>query len=327
MQELISKYGINDGFYNRYFRQNAQFRYGVEMLQFLYFKKGKFLNPQKKDFYFDGYTKEEIVNFFEKQELNIPQLTFCITSKCSLNCKDCGSLIPPFNDKAHIDMSCEEFRESLDKICNCVTKIRRFVILGGEPLLHSDLSEMINLACEKENIDVVEVITNGTIIPSKEILQTMKKYNKKTYLYISNYSSNPEIEKRLKHDEIKKVLEEYNIKLQMVEVMGWLREFGFKKTADDFDETVKRYKKCHCSHCTQVFNSKIYLCSKASSAIELGLVNVDDYIDLRTTTDLKKDFIEFYNKDYLKACEYCILSDVKVKPALQMHKVGVTNEA
>ena len=59
----------------------------------------------------------------------------------------------------------------------------------------------------------------------------------------------------------------------------------------------------------------------------MGLVNVDDYIDLRTTTDLKKDFIEFYNKDYLKACEYCILSDVKVKPALQMHKVGVTNEA
>ena len=317
MKDLAIKYNINDGFFNRYFRQNAEFRYGVEMLQFLYFRKGKFLNPQKKSQFIDQYTEEEITNYFEKNELNIPQLTFCITSKCSLKCKDCGSLIPPFNICGHIDMSFTEFKENLNKITNAANRIRRFVLLGGEPLLHKDLYKFIELACKKENIDVVEVITNGTVLPNDNVLEIMSKYNDKTYLYISNYSSNEELKPRLKHEEIKELLKKYNIKLQMVDVMGWLEEFGFKQQADNRDITIERYKRCHCSHCTQVFNNKIYVCSKASSAIELNLINVDDYIDLLKTTDLKQDFINFYNKDYLKGCEYCILSDVPVKAAIQ----------
>lgn len=317
MEELIKKYSINDGFLNRYFKQNAEFRYGVEMLQFLYFKKGKFLNPAQKNIFIENYTREEINNFFEKKELNIPQLTFCITTKCSLQCKDCGSLIPPFNDKGHIDMPLDEYKSYLDKICNSVDRVRRFVLLGGEPLLHSNLDKMIDLACEKENIDIVEVITNGTIVPNEQVLEVIQKYNKKAYVYISNYASNPQLEKRLKHDEIKQKLKKYEIKLQMVDVMGWLQEFGFKNTKDDFETTLKRYKKCHCSHCTQVFNSKIYICSKASSAIELGLINVDDYIDLKKTENLRDEFVSFYNKDFLMGCNYCILSDVPIKAALQ----------
>ena len=312
-----TKENISDGFYNRYFKQNAEFRFGVEMVQFLYFKKGKFLNPRKKDEYIEQYTKEDIENFFDKGELNIPQITFCITTKCSLKCKDCGSLIPDFNCKEHIDMSLDEFKQSLDKVCDAAAKIRRFVILGGEPLLHKDLSVMIDHAAQKENIDVVEIITNGTMIPGEAVLTAIEKHNKKAYLYISNYAVNKDLLPRLKHEEIKSLLKLHNIKLQMVDVMGWLKEFSFSKEASDFETTKARYKKCHCSHCTQLFNSKIYVCSKASSAIELGLVDVDDYIDIKNSKDLKQDFIKFYDKDYLKACEYCILSDVPVLPALQ----------
>lgn len=317
MENLIEKYNISDGFYYRYFRQNAEFRYGVEMLKFLYFKQGKFLNPRNKDIYIEQYTQEEIKNFYEKNELNLPQLTFCITSKCSLVCKDCGSLIPPFNKCGHLEMTLQEFKENLDKITSAVTKIRRFVLLGGEPLLHKDLSKFIELACQKDNIDVVEVITNGTLLPNEEVLNVMSKYNKKTYLYISNYSSNESLKPRLKHEKIKNLLKNYDIKLQMVDVMGWLEEFGFKEQADDETKTINKYRKCHCSHCTQVFNNKIYVCSKASSAIELNLINVDDYIDLLKTTDLKQDFVTFFDRNYLKGCEYCILSDVPVKAAIQ----------
>ena len=314
----LSKEKIGIGFYNRYFKQNAESRYGVEMANFLYFRKGKFLNPRKKDEYIEQYTKEEIENFFDKGELNIPHITFCITTKCSLSCKNCSSLIPKFDNETHIDMSVDEFKSSLDKICSVASKIRRLVFLGGERLLHKEFDKILEYACSKENIDLVEIITNGTVIPNKSVLETIRKFNKKAYFYISNYSTNKALLHRLKHEEIRAALKEYNIKMQIVDVIGWFKEYGFTKEPSDTAVTTERFNKCFCSHSTHALNSKIYICSKASCAIELGLVDVDDYIDINNSKDLIQDFINFYNKNYLKACEYCILSDETIFPALQI---------
>ena len=317
MEELIRKYNIPDGFYTRYFKQNAEFRYGVELLQFLYFKCGKFLNPSKKDFYINTYINEEIDNFYNKNQINLPHLSFCITTKCSLKCKDCASLIPFFNEHGHISISLEEFKENLDKILASVNKIRRLILLGGEPLLYNDLDKIIDYSCKKENIDIVQIITNGTIIPDKKILKALVDNNKKVYLHISNYSATKDVYLKLKHNKIRELLKDYDIKLQMDDGGGWLKEFGFSNEKSNPETTIKKYKKCFCSHCTQVLNNKMYVCSKGSCAIELKLVDADDYVDLKNSKNLKQDIIDFYNKDYLKACEYCISSDTIVMPALQ----------
>lgn len=317
MNNLMNKYNISKGFYNKYFKLNAELRYAVELLNFLYFKKGSFLNPKKKQDYIVQYINEEFDNFFIKNELNIPQVTFCVTTKCSLKCRDCGSLIPNFNSCNHIDMSIEEFKLNLDKITNVATKIRRAVLLGGEPFLHPKIGEMIDLICCKSNIDVLEIMTNGTKMPSQKVLDILKKYNTKVYIYISNYSENPVLKTILKNDELKQVLKEYNVKVQMVKTNGWLKEFGFGNKSSSLEDSVSKYDRCHCSHCTQIFNNKLYPCSKASSAIELGIIDVDDYVDIISSDNLKKDLINYFKKDYFKACETCILSDEPVMAAIQ----------
>ena len=83
MKELLEKYNISKSFYNRYFELNAINRLGNELFRFMNFKEGKFINPMKKQQYIEDYIKEEVINFFEKDELNIPQIEFCLTTQCT----------------------------------------------------------------------------------------------------------------------------------------------------------------------------------------------------------------------------------------------------
>lgn len=320
MNELLKKYNVSKSFYNRYFELNAINRLGNELFRFMNFKEGKFINPLKKDFYIKEYVKEELINFFEKKEVNIPQIEFCLTTQCTLKCKDCCALMPPFNQKGHIKMSVGEFKTTLDQILNSVNIIRKLIILGGEPLLRHELPELLEYAALKDKVKHIAIVSNGTMIPNRELINTLKKYNKINF-YMSNYSGNPEIEPILKYDEIKKILKENGLKYQMMESWTWLKECGFSKQKHDEKKRIHNYNHCHRTKCLQTLDRKIDICSKAFSGRNLGLINTQDFIDLEKTTDLKQDLINFYKKEMVDACEYCILSDEEVKPAVQIQNI------
>ena len=42
----------------------------------------------------------------------------------------------------------------------------------------------------------------------------------------------------------------------------------------------------------------------------------DDSVDIVNSKDLRQDLIDFYQKEYMNACKYCILTDIQVQPAL-----------
>ena len=316
LEQLKEKYNISESFFRRYFEQNALNRFGTSSLKFMWFKEGTFLNPIKKNNYIDNFIKDEILDFYENKSLVMPQIEFCITTKCSLKCKDCNALIPRFNKLQHIDMSVDEFCLNLDKLCNSVDMIRHFTLLGGEPLLHPNFANILEYTCQKDNIFLIKIITNGTIIPSKDIIDVVNKYRTKVYFYISNYGVNEKLQKLLKHNEIISLLKQNNIRYQIVDNWEWYRECGFADKKFAPEHVQKNFDKCCRTQCLQLLNSKIDICSKASTARETGMLNLDDYIDI-TDNNLRQKLIDFYQKPYQQACEYCILSDESVLPALQ----------
>ena len=311
-EKLISK-----SFKRRYLEENARQRLGMEMQKFLLFREGKFINPLKKNELLQEYFKEEYDNFFNKKIINIPQIEFCITTKCTLKCKDCCALIPKFNSAGHIDMTFNDFKLYLDKLIAAVDMIRHFVILGGEPLINPDLPKMIDYACQQNKIFIVQLITNGTMKFNEELLSALKRNNKKAYVYISNYSINEALKPILKHEEIKNTLKENDIKLQMADNKEWVteKEFATDKTAVEVSQ--EKIKECFRVQCNQVLNGHLDICSKAATARELGLLNIKDSVDIVNSKDLKQDLIDFYTKDLIDACEYCILSNEITQPAIQ----------
>ena len=317
MKQQEEKYKISKTFYNRYFELNAINRLGNELFRFMNFKEGKFINPMKKDEYIKQYVEEEIHNFYEKGEINIPQIEFCLTTQCSLKCKDCCALMPHFNQKGHIKMSVQEFQNTLEQILASVNSIRKLIILGGEPLLRSELPELLEYAAKKEKVIHIAIVSNGTMLPNHILIEILKKYNKINF-YMSNYMGNPDIESILKYDKIKELLKQNGLKYQMMESWEWFKELGFASRKLSEDISIHNYETCHRTKCLQTLDRKIDICSKAFSGRNLGLIETKDYIDLDRTKNLRQELIDFYQKDMVDACEYCLLSTQKVSPALQL---------
>lgn len=313
---LFDKYSITKTFYNRYFELNAINRLGNELFRYMNYKEGKFVNPLKKNEYIKQYIQEEIENFFEKGILNIPQIEFCLTTQCTLKCKDCCALMPHFNKCGHIKMSEDEFKKTLDQLLENVDSIRKLILLGGEPLIRKELPKMLEYAAQKDQVVHIAIVSNGTLVPNEDLLSVLKKYNKINF-YMSNYLGNPEIEGILKYDEIKTLLKSHNLKFQMMESWNWFKEYGFSKKKLSSEQALINYKSCHRTKCLQTLDRKIDICSKAFSGRNLGIIQTEDFIDLEKTQNLRQDLIDFYQKDMVDACEYCILSKEEVIPALQ----------
>lgn len=309
------KYDISKSFYNRYLELNAINRMGGEMLRFMYYKEGKFINPLKKNQIIEQYIQEEIENF-KRGEINIPQIEFCLTTKCTLKCADCCALMPGFNRCSHIDMSFDEFKNTLNQLLENVNSIRKLIILGGEPLLHPDLCEMLEYASKFDKVHQISIVSNGTKIPSDKLIETLKN-NNKIFFYMSNYSENPKLAPILHYNEIKEKLKENGLKFQMMESWSWFKEHGFSGEKHCEKGAKYHFETCHRTKCLTTLDRKIDICSKAFSGRMQKLIEVKDYIDLDKTKNLKQDLIDFYKKDMIDACEYCIISKDEVRPAIQ----------
>ena len=228
--------------------------------------------------------------------------------------------MPAFNQKGHIKMSVEEFKNTLEQLLENVNSIRKLIILGGEPLLRSELPELLEYAAEKDKVIHIAIVSNGTMLPSEKLIKVLKKYNKINF-YMSNYNGNPDIEPILKYEQIKALLKQNGLKYQMMESWEWFKEIGF--ASDKLCESARRrnYETCHITKCLQTLDRKIDICSKAFSGRNLGLINTKDFIDLDKTANLRQDLIDFSQKDMVDACEYCLISTEKVAPALQIKDV------
>ena len=288
----------------------------METLKFMWFQEGEFVNPKNKDRVLKQYIYEEKKAFFEKNIFRIPQIEISITTRCTLKCKDCCALIPQLDNKKHIIMTTEDFKLYIDRICNSVDMIRQLIILGGEPLIHPHLAEIIEYAAKKDNIYFVRLITNGTVLPNEKLLNTLKKYNKRCFVYISNYAGNEELSPILKNEQIKRILKENDIKCQSFDHWTWNEECGFQEKEISETDTKSKMLNCYRTKCNTVINGHFDICSKMSYGRELGLFE-DDSIDILNSKNLREDLIKFYQKEYFNACSHCVLSDKKVIPALQ----------
>ncbi|MFW6272306.1 MAG: radical SAM protein [bacterium] len=90
---------------------------------------------------------------------------------CNLSCYLCDSKFSWKQNKlSYIEISQQDLFE---QISNC----NRIVITGGEPLIYSNDQLVKSIVQNFGAIKPIEIETNGTIVPSKTILDLFKKYS------------------------------------------------------------------------------------------------------------------------------------------------------
>lgn len=200
-----------------------------------------------------------------------------ITSFCSLNCENCSAFIPYIKEKRHEPI--EMIERSVYFFFQNVDRVQDMNLYGGEPFLHPQLCEIIEMLGKyRERIGYFGIITNGTIIPDVKLLEVFKKYD--IGISISDYSNSVNYKGKL--DRLCKIFEEYQINVTRTANMVWF-DLGFprKKIKYDIDDAARHMICCNTA-CHDLIDGKIYYCV-ADRAAQLGNLvprSEKSYIDL-----------------------------------------------
>ncbi len=240
----------------------------------------------------------------------VPSLCFITTTKCNLNCESCLNLTPYNKNKRHYDF--EILKSDIDTFFECIDFIDLLHISGGEPLLYPELSKILEYIGVKyrNRINTLSTTTNGTILPSKELYDTLLKFD--ITLIVDDYRE--QVNKAEENwnklvDELKQNKINYSINY----VTSWidLKPFTTDNSSLEEVELVNYSTSCQCSFIS-LKNKKIHSCSYADYAVEAKIVegHENDYFDLeKFNKNNRREFLEFImgytERGYTEYCKRC----------------------
>lgn len=277
---------------------------------YFYTRASEGVSEDKKKEYLDE--KRKLLE--DKQKVILPRTPLMITTRCTLRCKECANLMPYYEKPK--DYSADEIISWIKNVCDAVDEWICLELVGGEPFMYKDFERILTYALAQEKIQTVEVATNGTLIPSENIMQLLK--NKKVIVKISEY---PNI---VDYNRIIDRLKENGIRHELVYAMKWSRTGSLTHRGRSMLEVHTQYLNCgNAKMCRTILNGKLYVCSKAASLMEIGAATDIEFIDLKTRENLRERIRDFLRLTYSEACNYCDLgtsAEELIEPAVQVEK-------
>lgn len=247
-----------------------------------------------------------------KNRCVLSKIDTVITSRCSLKCVNCNMFIGHVTES--YDMSLESLKRNFDTFFDSVDYVYEYTLLGGEPFVHKDLTEIISYMGETygERIGRINLISNGTIVPNDETIQTMMKYH--VTVHISDYTCSVPYDNKLK--EVTERFSQAGIEYYVIPNNTW-KDIVYPRNT--YTATDPRGHMLLCGHSTHsVDNGRLYWCDPAFAAEHfMGFPSKeDDYIDLAANKrnhakyEASLNIIRYLlgdvnDRGYMSICEKC----------------------
>ncbi len=229
-------------------------------------------------------------------------INVCITQKCNLKCKYCSHLIPMFDKPIHYET--RKILQSVKVFLEAVDYIHRLGILGGEPFLHPELSNIIMELLHLKKIGFIEILTNGTYLPSDTVLENLS--NERILIRISDYGISPK-----KIQKFVSKLTEHKILYQVYKEHSW-HDYGLTNIPYRRNEAQLKdiFQACSSSGCYQIKNGKLYHCAYSGSIEELGLkgypkIPAINLLSGETINNMRFKIRHLMKLNYISICDYC----------------------
>lgn len=267
---------------------------------------GKGINEHIRKF---GLYVKYFIKIYILNKVVLPYFEIVVTTKCSLQCKDCGSIIPYYANPYNIDFP--EIEKSLQSLFEFIDEVRLFGVIGGETFLYPELDKVIKDLCSRKQVGSIRIFTNAVVKKplSDNLLAQLK--HPKVHVSISNYGlpSTYTFCDYLKSEKID---------VRMGSKMEWLDRGDMTCRNRDKEELTRQFKTCYMKTCKSILNGKFYYCPRSGHAHDMGLVETsqDDYVILSgNKEDVRQKILHlYYAKDYLAACNYCDVGTEKCVP-------------
>ncbi|MBE6752157.1 MAG: radical SAM protein [Ruminococcaceae bacterium] len=242
-----------------------------------------------------------------------------VTNVCNLDCARCASYIP--YHKKPVFVSVEKLTEYIEKYFSIVDFVKKFIITGGEPLLHPEIEKIVDVLLKYESqIGDLQIISNGTKVPNEKLISSFSQFKDKANFLIDNYGAGisvaiKDIDETLSKTNIRYVIRENNS--EKSHCGGWI-DLGdlTEKRCVTKEEAVKVYNMCayaqKLNFCfVMSVDGIMNPCPPSKRCRELGSIedNYDEYIDLLdeslTIEEQREKINRIYNFDSLSACAFC----------------------
>lgn len=263
----------------------------------------------------DGFFKQDYFMYLaplyrkQRQGLYLGGAEVVVTTRCTLQCRDCANLMQYYNH--HRSISPERILASVKRLINGVDGIAMLKIIGGEPLLEQQvIQEIINLPEITAGGKVVgiQIITNGTIAFKEELLMSMED-NPLVGVLLSNYGN-----LSFKQELIKKQLSEHHIPYSEIPEDDIWYDFGRPDTAYQAEaEADELFRRCRSRvNCCTLLDGKLYSCPRAAHGERIGLYPElqEEGIDLLAGPENEEGLREALRNFYFReksayACSFC----------------------
>jgi MoaA/NifB/PqqE/SkfB family radical SAM enzyme len=199
------------------------------------------------------------------------------------------------------DYDFEAFCSDFVKTMELVSYVKQIKIIGGEPLLYRQLGElMLFLKQYRRKFTSILLITNGTLLPSEELLAAIKQT--KTLIQISNYGK---LSSRM--DELKATFKIHKIPFSAC-LLPWNANSQLIDGDNEADaETATKYRSCTAG-CNHIRDGRFYHCPFLQGADILRAIPHDprNYINLHDPNVTKETLIQYKSKDHVPpGCRWC----------------------
>lgn len=242
-------------------------------------------------------------------KIKIDYFAISINDNCNLNCKSCGSCAPLAQRPNFIDI--DILKKQVIKL-NDIVEFNRIVILGGEPLLHPKVFDIINFLSDLFSNTKIGLYTNGILLKQHLTYNNVKILQKKNVeVMFSKYPI------KFDYDGLFKILD-------VLHVNNYVNVDWTQKPKDEtdywtqisIDKNKNKVPYCFMANeaCDMVLkNDKIYGCSIISSINLLNEyfkenihISENDYILMKNITkeNLSK-FIANIQQMKMPFCKMC----------------------
>ena len=251
----------------------------------------------------------------------IVHLDVVITERCTLRCRDCSNLMQHYRKPE--DPGVDEVIYSLKRLLSSM-RIEQLKILGGEPLIcQGALTKLLEFLGKDAGgrIGHIDIITNGTLLPSEECLKAMRS-NPKVRIFFSNYGSLSS-----KQEEFAGICSREGIRYEIADEEFWWDFGDLKERNENARRTGHRFAGCYSRRlCTTLYRGRLYVCPRQAHMTRLGIIPEDisgtvdisrpEYDDPAILRGAVYELID--RKEYISACRYCGCdSNTRIPRAIQ----------
>ncbi len=261
-----------------------------------------------KDFMAEWYWKN-------RHQVCLSQTFSSVTSRCTFRCKHCNFFAPYFKEGIHYDYDEIDILKDFEGYFKVVDYVASWSIIGGEPLINKRLPQIIESVFEKygNHIGYIQIISNGSLVPDKELLDVMKKTNAR--MRLSDYTHVLPYQKKL--EEVKQCLKENGIPYDMSVYEQWfdlgINTSDIPEFSGSTADTARHMRLC-ATGCHQLNDEKFFFCGQGFARTKRGFCSLQegDCIDLTACTgsiEDKETMLSFCMgyppKGYISVCKTC----------------------